>query len=101
MVLVGGAAGASGGRSYGQPKEVARTPLPPRRPRTPHRSWQSAVRSDSSGGRALRSPGRGCVLETELLDRDLAHLVLLELAGDRHRELVDKLDVLRDLEMCH
>jgi len=47
----------SGWRSCGQPKEVARTPLPPRRPRTPHRSWQSAVRSLSSGGRALRGPG--------------------------------------------
>ena len=40
--------------------------------------------------------GRGRA-EAELLDRLLAHLELLHLAGDRHRELVDDLDVARDL----
>src|SRR3712207_9368596 len=36
-------------------------------------------------------------LETELPDRDLAHLDLAHLAGDRHGEPVDDLDVARDL----
>src|SRR5437870_4334031 len=45
---------------------------------------------------------RPCALErnlqTELLDRDLAHLHLADLAGDRHWKLVDEHHVTRDLE---
>src|SRR5207302_3847493 len=43
--------------------------------------------------------GTGRLLETQLLDRRLAHLELLDLAGDGHRELVDEQHVARHLEM--
>src|SRR4051812_30235004 len=47
--------------------------------------------------------GRLCVvsgsrsLETQPFDRRLAHLELLDLAGDRHRKLVDENDMARHL----
>src|SRR5437588_6872363 len=41
----------------------------------------------------------GCPFEAELGDGDLAHLELLDLAGDGHRELVGRLPVAGDLEV--
>src|SRR2546421_8419665 len=49
-------------------------------------------------GRSGRSL-RGRRLQPELGDGDLAHLELLDLAGHRHGELVDELDVAGDLEV--
>src|SRR5205823_478711 len=48
---------------------------------------------DASGG----ADGRRA-LEAQLLHRDLAHLDLADLAGDRHRVAVDELPVAGDLE---
>src|SRR5215210_5923610 len=61
-------------------------------------SSRSALRFLSVNGMARSGglDGRG-VLEAELLDRHLAQLELLDLAGDGHRELVDGRDVARDL----
>src|SRR5438067_2170618 len=49
------------------------------------------------GIQALGCRDSGGLLKPQLLDCDLAHLVLLDLAGHRHRELVDEFDVARDL----
>ena len=48
-------------------------------------------------GRNLGCSGRRRFRQPQLLDRLLAHLVLLHLAGDRHREAVHELPVARDL----
>src|SRR6266511_3635505 len=45
----------------------------------------------------LRRLDRGGLLEAELVDRLLAHPVLLDFPGDRHREAVHELVVARDL----
>ena len=45
----------------------------------------------------LRRPDAGGVFEVEFFDRHLAHLVLLDLAGDRHREGVAEAPVLGHL----
>src|SRR5215472_8798206 len=47
--------------------------------------------------RGLRGRDRRRLAEAELLDRGLAHLELLDLAGDGHRETVDELPVPGDL----
>src|SRR5207342_3006996 len=49
--------------------------------------------------RRSRGLGPGRVLEAEELDGGFAHLVLLDLAGDRHRELLGHLHVARHLEV--
>ena len=41
----------------------------------------------------------GDSLETELLDADFSHTVLLDLSGDGRRELVGDFPVMRDLEV--
>src|SRR2546423_6810998 len=46
---------------------------------------------------ALRSRDPRCGVEPQARDRLVAHLVLLHLAGDGHRKLVDDDDVARDL----
>src|ERR1700712_4103090 len=53
----------------------------------------------SGGGRGGPScvPDRRRGLQAELLHRRLAHLDLADLAGHRHRELLDDLDVAGDL----
>src|SRR3954469_1340003 len=59
------------------------------------------VRSALACSAPSRSGGAGgCrALETEALDRHLSHLELLDLAGDRHGELVDDQHVTRHLEV--
>src|SRR5438874_6642257 len=47
----------------------------------------------------LRRLDAGSLFEAELADRHLAHLELLDLAGDGHGELVDRLPVAGNLEV--
>src|SRR3954466_2955999 len=56
--------------------------------------------SRRTAGKVTGRTSRRCDrVQPELLDRGVAHLELLHLAGDRHRELVDDLHVARHLEV--
>src|SRR5215217_6236085 len=89
--------------------EIRRGQGPPRHPRnaTPRPDPRRDVRTSSTTplratveGSPLRlrraDPGGGC--QSELLDGDLPHPELLDLAGHGHREAIDQLPVARDLE---
>src|SRR5579859_3245446 len=62
------------------------------------RSVQETYGFPLSARLPLRGGHPGCLLESELLDCDLAHLELLDLARDGHRERVGELPIARDLE---
>src|ERR1700749_2281217 len=61
------------------------------------KSSTRSSRSPSSGPSALGGRDRRGLVEPEFLHRGLAHLELLDLARDGHRERVDELDVTGDL----
>ena len=75
----------------------SRPPRWTRWPRTSSARWptRGSSRPERGGRQAVSIAGRR--LEPEVLDRLLPQLVLLHLAGDRHRELVHELHVARHL----
>src|ERR671935_2246264 len=83
-------------RDSGRPSRPSSTPL-----RAMRRSTSERVSSRSEAiAQTIATRLRGLDdLQPELLDRLLAHLELLHLAGDGHRELVDELHVARHLEV--
>src|ERR1700760_3962614 len=59
----------------------------------------SEIRSRETRCRLLFSRGLRRLQSEFLLDR-FAHQKLLDLAGDRHRKLIDEFDITRDLVVC-
>ena len=83
---------------------TARTACSTRRGRPSTPSSPTSRRASRRAARGARPDGRpavglrGRALQRRSGGRDLAHAVLLHLARDRHREVVDELPVARDLE---